>query len=92
MARLPEARNPSFVGFSQDMFLEASPELIVPQTSTHPTETILIIRVACYLCLLAKKIFISTMSRGCVCHLGTRNTGETHSDTCRCASWQGVTS
>ena len=42
MARLPEARNPSFVGFSQDMFLEASPELIVPQTSTHPTETILI--------------------------------------------------
>lgn len=24
VARLPEARNPSFVGFSQDMFLEAS--------------------------------------------------------------------
>jgi len=24
MARLPEARNPSFVGFSRDMFLEVS--------------------------------------------------------------------
>ena len=25
MARLPEARNPNFVGFTHDMFLEASP-------------------------------------------------------------------
>ena len=25
MARLPEARSPSFVGFSRDMFLEACP-------------------------------------------------------------------
>ena len=25
MARLPEARSPSFVGFSRDMFLEAAP-------------------------------------------------------------------
>ena len=33
MARLPEARNPSFVGFTHDMFLEASP---TPCPHLHP--------------------------------------------------------
>ena len=49
-ARLPEARNPSFVGFSHDMFLEVRSELL--QSSNCALEVFLSILTCCHLLVI----------------------------------------
>ena len=48
MARLPEARNPSFVGFSQDMFLEASLQLALLESCKSSQQRGLQVSCCCY--------------------------------------------